>query len=815
MLRHTLRPWLRFPGQSLFHWVSLVVALALLALVMQILLRGKFQIPPGIMVTPGYYTIGMRDPRGSMAPMALLQAQWLENAASELGAHSLYVEQEFAVSVGHLTKKPRLLAVMSRDFFQDIGLMPAIGRLFSKAPEQANQEVLITYALWKTLGQPPRLSDLTVQLGKHAEWRVVGVLPNGFSGFGLKPVDIWLPDTLLGEGFLQLTIGNDLPPEAKDLTLRFSKRNGLFYILGRLANPQRYAALNQQLQALDLRLPPFMTENGPVITTGLMENDSALLARGLSLNPETWRKTIRYTQLLQLMALDLLLLVSVGLLLFLLEQLPERMNEFRLRHILGANMLQLGYQVFGENLLFFLGAVPAAWGLSYLGFSVLAQTAPFSNYIPDRLTPPDFQLLFWTAGAALVLAAVLSLMPLLLLRQALALQTTASTRSKGTYFFGLALNSLQITTAVVSLVLALLFGVNLYQLSRYQQLPIDDIHLLSWRCSSDTPDCFTGLDKGRLEDAMRPGSRHLGLGQRLFGLELSLLTIQVEPALKTATSSSTINVRQAQAHIGWLQAMNVHLVAGRWPQLDNEVLVNQAFLRHQGLTAQEAVGRQYRRNGSDNLMHTVTGVVTDLAMEDPRTSAAPRFIFTRPTLYSAATINELAWTGDVSPTMLKKRFVQALEAQGVPHFTVVHETLGKRVNRLLRGELYFAALVGLAGIYTLLLSLVGLYAAARYVLRKEERGLGIRLAYGALPYQLIAEVSFRLFILLGAAVALGFFILGVIQPVINPWLLSLRDWMPWGLALVCLLVFTGAFLALLLALRKLWKSEPVALLRGH
>ena len=813
MLKPIFRPWLRFPGQSLFHWFSLVVALALLALVMQILLRGKFHIPPGITVVPGYYTIGMRDPRGAMTPMALLQAQMLENTISGLGAHSLYVEQEFAVGIGHLPQKPRLLAVMAHGFYQTIGLKPVVGRLFSKTPEQANQEVLISYALWQVLGAPLHLSDLTVQLNTRREWHVVGVLPKGFTGFGLSPVDIWLPDTLLGEEFLWLDLDSNLLPALKDVTLRFKKRNGLFYILGRHASTEDYSALRQQLQSLDLHLPPFMTNTGPVITTGLMENDSALLAAGLTLTPSSREKIIRYTHLLQLLAIDLLLLVAIGVLLFLLEQLPERLGEFRIRHILGANMIQLAQQIFSENLLFFLGTVPAAWGLSYLGFGILAKTSPFSDYIPDRLSPPDFQLFLWTAGAAVTLAAILSLVPLLLLRKALSPGTSATTRSQGAYFFGLMLNSLQITTAVISLVLAFLFGANLYQLNRYQQLPMNDIHLLSWKCTTGVHDCFAGLDKARLEDAMRPGSRHLGLGQQLFGLELSLLTIQVEPVLKTASHSGTLNVREAQMRLGWLQAMNVNLAAGRWPQLANEVLVNQAFLRQQGLSAQEIIGRQYRRNGSSDLVHTVTGVVSDLAMEDPRKLPSPRFIFTQASPYLSGTINELAWAGDAEPALLVNRFTQALNAQGVAGFIVSHETLAQRVRRLLRGERHFAGLVGVTGIYTLLLSLVGLYAAARYVLRKEQKGLGVRLAYGALPYQLIADVSSRVFSLLGAAVALGFFILGLIQPVINPWLLSLRGWIPWGLSLVCLLVLTGATAALLLALRKLWKTEPIALLR--
>lgn len=811
-----LRPWLRFPGQSAFHWASLAIALAIAELVIQIVLYGRFQIPPGITVQPNYYTIGAQDPGKNLKPLALLQAQMLEKNLSGMGKYSLYAQLGLKLSISKLPASRKQVAVMSHAFYHTLGLTPIHGRFFSSNPARSGQEALITYHLWQTLGKPESLENITIQLNNKKEWKTVGVLPEGFSGFGMQAVDIWLPENLSGIGILKLGITTDMSEQLEALTLRFAKRTSFYYILGQAPNKQDYQHLNSQVSTFDLSLPPFMSDSGPVITNGILENRQALLTPGLDLFPEARKKTHRYNLLLRWLALDLIILVMLALLLFLLEQLPERMREFRLRHILGADTTALYIQIQKENLLFFFSAVPVAWGLSHMGFTLLARAEPFSMYIPERLHPPGLELLAWGAIMAIVLASALTILPIFLVRHHLTLPSSGSTATHNIRVLGFVLNSFQLTVALISLVIALLFGADLYQTSHYRGKQLDDIHLLTWSCPADSQDCHMGslfqLDEHRLEAVMRPGARHLGLGQRLFGNTLSQIGIKVEPVLKTSEGINSLSVKTALMTRGWLQAMDIDLQAGRWPELSNEILVNSAFLLSQGLQEKQMLGRQYRRNGSKSLIYTVVGVIADLPMEDPRKAPAARFILPIENKISKPLHDEMVWIGETEADVPKQRLRDALEDQGLTGLQIKQETLADRISRILHGERQFAWLVGLTAIYTLLLSLAGIYATTRQALKLQERALGIRLAYGALPWRLIREISHHQLQALSIALLLGLFLLGLLQPSLNSWLLNLRAWLPWLLGFAATLLSVSCITAIAFAFHKLWRTEAIELL---
>jgi len=818
-LRRFLRPWTRHPWQSLFQWLSLTIALGLAGLLTQVLIYGHLALPPGITPLIGYYSLGGSNTRGDLTPLSLLQVQTLiREQKNLLGQYSLYAEMDIDLHIGQVPKRNYKIALLNNDFYGLLGLKPAVGRLFSPNPGQAAQETMISYPLWESLGRPP-LRDLRIRLDNRREWTVSGVLPQGFSGFGVHAVDLWLPDHLLPEKLLQLLLDPAIPAELQELTLRFARRLPYFHILGIQEDTEKRSQLEQRLKTLDLSMPPLTTDQGPVITSGIVEAHGATTAPGLNLAPQLWDKTRRYTRLLQIIAINLMILTLVSLVLFLLEQLPERMNEFRLRYIYGAGTAALVWQIFKENLGFVISTLPLAWLIGWLLFYPLAETPPFGHFIPDRLPPPGPALLLWGLLAAFVLASVLALLPLWGIRLRLNPSTTAATVDRKENRLLLSLNTLQTLVAILALVMTLLFILNLVQNSKLQGRTSTRVQLLTLGCKANKPNCnpatLLSLDENLLLSRLNAPQDRAGLGESLFGPMLGQKDLHLKPLMKTSGGATRIDVAAAHFSRGWLQAMKTPLVAGRWPELQGEVLVNNAFLLNQGLTTKSAIGRKYQRDGSPHLNYTITGVLEDLPLEDPRKSPLPRMFFTIPSAIAKMPRNEIVWRDPPNPATLKPRLRKVLDELGLEELQIRQESLVQRIARRLQGERNFAWLLAWSALFSLLLAVTGLYASTRQALSRQRKRVGIVLAYGAQPGQAAAFLYQERGWVLILAVLLALFTLGLLQPALNPWLLAARKELPILLLASLIGVVLATGLAIGLALRHLWHSQPMELIRDQ
>ena len=74
---------------------------------------------------------------------------------------------------------------MSGDFFNVLGVRPAVGRLFSSADDQPGcgaSGVVVSYAFWRDeLGRDPHAVGRTLTIGRHPV-PIVGVTRAGFTG---------------------------------------------------------------------------------------------------------------------------------------------------------------------------------------------------------------------------------------------------------------------------------------------------------------------------------------------------------------------------------------------------------------------------------------------------------------------------------------------------------------------------------------------------------------------------------------------------------------------------------------------------------
>ncbi len=283
------------------------------------------------------------------------QASTLTDATALQGTEITYSPDQGApVRVSGMRVNPQ--------FFSLVGITPLLGREFTVEEDQAGGPgvVLLGESFWRAtfaadsaiLGETIRLDGTPVQ--------VIGVLPSGVD-FGLNQIharaDYTASYAATGEVNLWLPIQTN-----ETLTSRFTHP---YLVLARLAPDVTFAAAQEEVTRIGTRLE----ETYP----------RANEARGMDAErlDDTVFGPIRPTLTLLSIAVVLLLLVaSVNVANLLLARGISRTRELAVRCALGAGTGRLSRQVLIETLLLTLVGAIAGIGVATLGLKTLLALAP-------------------------------------------------------------------------------------------------------------------------------------------------------------------------------------------------------------------------------------------------------------------------------------------------------------------------------------------------------------------------------------------------------------------------------------------------------
>ncbi|MFI5234058.1 MAG: ABC transporter permease, partial [Gemmatimonadales bacterium] len=109
---------------------------------------------------------------------------------------SVAAYQSTVVSEGHGEHAEKLrAALVSASYFHLLGVPSATGRLWSPAESAigATPVAVISDGLWqRRFGRSSTAIGQSLRIAER-EYTVVGVMPRGFTGVDLEPVDVWLP----------------------------------------------------------------------------------------------------------------------------------------------------------------------------------------------------------------------------------------------------------------------------------------------------------------------------------------------------------------------------------------------------------------------------------------------------------------------------------------------------------------------------------------------------------------------------------------------------------------------------------------------
>lgn len=684
---------------------------------------------------------------------------------------------------------------VTHNFFDLLGINPALGRTFRAEEDRpgAPRVVMVSHGLWRDrFGSDPGVVGRDIVLDKE-HYSIIGVMPSGFQFLGTDAT-LWTPAAFSS---------NELAQGANYLT-----------IVARLARGVTVDRAQSNLDDLAVRL-----------ATVLPPASEGFHLKVVSLHDEV-AGDARRPLLVLLAAVGFVMLIAcanvAGL---LIARGATRQHEIALRRSLGATRSRIVRQLLMESLVLCVlallgGIVLARWALVYLAQLVPPEMFLFAQPALDGRT------LAVTSLVALLTAILFGLAPALYATR-VDLSAALKSGGRGVWVPNAGRRVLVVAEVAMTLVLLVVAGLliqTLYQL-RYADLGFQPERVMSLRTALPSDAYPTHQKRVAFYAQVIERVSHLP-GVVAVGYSTS-----VPLAWKGATTGFVIegrapqpdtyeaNLRQVSA--AYLQTIGVPLLEGRhFSDSDRAnaqpvVIINHAMARTYW-PGKNAIGRRLKTtDGVGSPWLTVVGVVGDVRQMGLDLPPRPEMYVPYGQFDSQPWFapRDLVVRATDDPTQLVSGVVREIHAVDptlpVTEIGLLNDLLDKEVASRRIATIVLVAFAVVA----VVLAVVGIYGLMSYFVAQHTAEIGVRVALGAQPGDILALVAGRGVVLTAVGIAIGALGALATSRVVSSLLYGISAIDPTTLLLASILLLAVATVASYVPARRATKLDALAALR--
>ena len=690
------------------------------------------------------------------------------------------------------------------NYFDVLGVNAARGQTFHSADDDkpgANPVVVLSYASWQArFGGDPSVIGKTAKIA-GMNYTVLGIMPAGFSGSELFFVpEFWIPLSM--------------ETQIEGRSTLDARLNHHFFMNGRLrpgvSIQQAEASLDANAAQLGREYP---RENAGMHIRLSRPGLAGNFLRG---------PVVGFAAVLAAIAGLVLLIACANLASLLLARAADRRKETAICLALGASRRQLIGQLMTENLVVSVAGGLAGLLLAAWLTGLFAAWRPPVDFALNAQFPIDGRVFGFTSAISFLASLLFGLAPALQSGRTdviPALRNEAVSGLRRWHARDL-LVAVQIALSIVLLVGALLVVLSLQQ-AVHVELGFNPQNAVT--ASVDLQTEGYNEQRGRefqrrLLDrlASQPQTQSVAITNRLpLGLDSSDNYIYPE-GRPVPPPSERPDAYYYTVSPGYFRTMQTRLVAGRdFDSRDSEkapaiAIVNRAFAA-KIFPGENPLDKRFRRGSPDADPIRIVGVVEDGKYRLLNESPTPAMFLPLQQNYSGDTA--IVFRSDAPPDAALdavRRTVLGLD----PAMSLYEvDTLGGHLGLALFPARLAAVALSAFGLLAIVLAATGIYGVIAYAVSRRTREIGIRMAIGARPSEILSSILGRTGILLGAGALAGTAIALAVTRFFSPLLYNVSPVDPVAFALALAIMTLIAVAASLLPAWRAMSVEVMAALR--
>ncbi len=706
--------------------------------------------------------------------------------------------------------RPETAMLVTANYFDVLGVKAALGRTFSTDEDKqdgGNQVAVLSWAMWQKIFNGDRgVVGKTVEFGS-VPYTVIGVTPAGFKG----TLTVINPDI----AFVPMSMhAQALPSNLEQLF--YERRMRLLNVMGRLKPDVSQPQASAQIATIATQLE----QEYPVANKGRGTELDTVANAALGFIPRD--QMVLVSLALSAVVGLVLLIACANLANLLLARAARRMREMGIRRVLGAERGRLVRQLLTESLLLSIAGGAAGLAIGYAGSSLLWKFRPAGFQADSLQIEMDWRVFAFTAVVTLLTACLFGVIPALRASSGDLGEVLKSGGGRGgTETFTRSRLRSAMVVGQVAFAMVALAGAGLF--------------IRSMNSLEQTNPGFES--RNLLEFNFDFGPQHLGPERGREFLRALLEKVRSVPGVNSATVATNrplgggimattfkegdedpnraMLITQNVVSPEFFDTMRIPVLEGRGlTPFDREksarvAVISQAMAQY-FWPGENAIGKRFRP-AVDKEYIQVVGVCANVAVA--AIGEQPQLVMYLPIDQRYQSALALIARSDANPATAMPevlRQVQTLDrgmALGNP------QTIQQEIAGGLWAPRMGAALFGIFGVLALVLASVGIYGVITYNVAQRTNEIGLRMAMGASPRNVLTlVVGHGMRLVLIGIVAGGLCGLAATR-LLEALLFNVRAYDPPTYISVSLLIATVALVAGWLPARRAIRIDPALALR--